>query len=83
MKDPEKLEGFVEATLDDTLAGYDAFLPAHVLGCIRGNLRDDFVAHPVMRALVREHAPVEAPQAFTDEGVSPEVEASDAKKDHG
>jgi hypothetical protein len=83
MKDAEKLERFVEATLDDTLAGYETFLPPHVLACIRANLRDDFVAHPVMRPLVREHAPIEAPQAFTDEGVSPEVDASAGKKDHG
>ncbi len=82
MKDGEKLEAFVEATLDDTLAGYEAFLPPHVLASIRGSLRDDFVAHPVMRVLVREQAPIETPKAFTDEGVNPEALA-DEKKDHG
>jgi hypothetical protein len=78
MKDGEKLDAFVEATLDDTLAGYEAFLPAHVLATIRGSL----VAHPVMRVLVREQAPIETPKAFSDEGVNPEA-LVDEKKDHG
>lgn len=55
--------------------------PPDALAGVRERLEDEFLTHPLMNRLVREHAPVEVPAVRTDEGVNPDIEA-EAKK-HG
>ena len=81
MRDEKKLAAFIDATLDDTLAGLTDLLPPEAMAAVRGRLHDDLVAHPAMRPLAREQAPVEIPQAGTDEGIT--ADAIDEAKKHG
>ncbi|MBL9023066.1 MAG: hypothetical protein JNL21_12760 [Myxococcales bacterium] len=36
MQDEEKLDAFIEATVDDTLEGLEDLLPPEAMACVRG-----------------------------------------------
>lgn len=65
----------VEALLNETIAEYESVLPAAMLAELRGVLQDAFDVHPVMRALVDEHAPREHADKS---GAQPGIDADDA-----
>ncbi len=73
MRDEEKLEAFIQATLDDTLSGLEDLLPPDAMACVRGHLEDVFHTHPVMSLLVEQVAGVEVPPV--DEGAHPDITA--------
>ena len=81
MQDEEKLDAFIQATVDDTLEGLEDLLPPEAMACVRGRLVDDLHVHPELSRMAREHAPRE-PQAHTDEGVHPDILAEVEGKKH-
>ncbi len=74
---------FIDDAVEDTVAGYDAVLPAAAQKELRALMHDLFQADPVLGPLTSEQAPPEQVYASEEVAVDPEVVEAAKRKGHG